>query len=161
MQIEDMPTPVLEVRPELLERAVELQTQVAAMQEQIQALLRGVGGLQVVLPELHDATSGRIDAQKLAVYMGLPLKRLAEGLQLNYKAIHRNPSAEAFQPALKPVKRSVEILQDFFHKPETVRVWLNTSHPDLDGHTALEMILANNPNAVLRILENAAAGVPV
>jgi hypothetical protein len=156
-----MTTALLERRPEILERAAELQSQVAAMQEKLQTLLRGVGGLQVVLPELHDETSGRIDAQKLAVYMGAPLKRLAEGLQLNYKAIHRNPSAEAIQPPLKPVKRSMEILNEFFNKPETVRVWLNTPHPDLDGHTALEMILADNPIAVLRILENAAAGVPV
>ncbi len=156
-----MPTTLLEARPEIMERAAELQSQVAAMQEKLQVLLRGIGGIQVVLPELHDETTGRIDAQKLAVYLGVPLKRLAEGLQLNYKAIHRNPSAEAFQSTLKPVKRSAEILHDFFHKPETVRVWLNTSHPDLDGHTALELILANNPNAVLRILENAAAGVPV
>jgi len=156
-----MTTALLERRPEILERAAELQSQVAAMQEKLQTLLRGVGGLQVILPELHDNTSGRIDAQKLAVYMGVPLKRLAEGLQLNYKAIHRNPSAEAIQPPLKPVKRSMEILNEFFNKPETVRVWLNTPHPDLDGHTALEMILADNPIAVLRILENAAAGVPV
>jgi hypothetical protein len=156
-----MPATSLEVRPEIIERAAELQSQVAVIQEKLQILLRGVGGLQVVLPELHDESSGRIDAQKLAVYLGVPLKRLADGLQLNYKAVHRNPSAEAFQPALKPVKRSLEILQDFFHKPETVRVWLNTPHSDLDGHTALETILANNTGAVLRILENAAAGVPV
>jgi hypothetical protein len=156
-----MPATSLEVRPETIERAAELQSQVAVIQEKLQILLRGVGGLQVVLPELHDESSGRIDAQKLAVYLGVPLKRLADGLQLNYKAVHRNPSAEAFQPALKPVKRSLEILQDFFHKPETVRVWLNTPHSDLDGHTALETILANNTGAVLRILENAAAGVPV
>lgn len=156
-----MPATLLEAKPEIMERAAELQSQLAAMQEELQTLLRGVGGLQVVLPELHDDTSGRIDAQKLAVFMGVPLKRLAEGLHLNYKAVHRNPSAEAIQGALKPVKRSMEILNEFFNKPETVRVWLNTSHPDLDGHTALEMILANNPNAVLRILESAAAGVPV
>ena len=155
-----MATAVLE-KTEILERAADLQSQVAALQEKLQSLIRGFGGLQVIHPELHDAASGRIDAQKLAVYMGVPLKRLAEGLHLNYKAIHRNPSADAFQSALKPVKRSVEILHEFFSKPETVRVWLNTSHPDLDGHTALEMILANNPMAVLRILENAAAGVPV
>jgi hypothetical protein len=42
-----------------------------------------------------------------------------------------------------------------------VDVWLNTPHPDLNGSTALEVILSNNPKAVLRILENAAAGVPV
>jgi hypothetical protein len=156
-----MTAAVIEHKQDLLEQAAEMQRSITAMQEQIKTLLRGAGGLQVTLPELHDEATGRIDAQKVANYMGVPLARLAEALQLNYKAIHRNPSAEAAQPPLKPVKRSLEILHEFFHKPETVRVWLNTPHPDLDGHTALELILANNPNAVLRILENAAAGVPV
>jgi hypothetical protein len=157
-----MTTAVIETnRSDIRERATELESQLMALQQQLQTLLRGTGGLQVLLPELHDDASGRIDAQKLAVYMGVPLKRLTEGLRLNYKAIHRNPSAEACQTPLKPVKRSLEILREFFNKPETVRVWLNTPHPDLDGRTALEMILANNPNAVLTVLENAAAGVPV
>ena len=156
-----MATASIENRPEILNRAVELQSQIEAIQEELQTLLHGPRGVQVILPELHEEANGRIDARKLAVYMGVPLKRLAEAMQLNYKALHRSPSTEAFQPALKSVKRSLEILHQFFHKPETVRVWLNTPHPDLDGHTALEMILANNPNAVLRILENAAAGVPV
>ena len=156
-----MTTAVIGNNPDLLNQVNELQDRISAVQEELQALLRGVGGLRVTLPELHDEATGRIDAQKVALYMGVPLSRLAEALQLNYKAIHRNPSAEAAQSPLKPVKRSLEILHEFFHKPETVRVWLNTPHPDLDGHTALETILANNSNAVLRILENAAAGVPV
>ncbi len=148
-------------RPDIQDRATELESQLLALQQQLQTLLRGNRGLQVILPELHDEASGRINAQKLARYIGVPLKRLAEGLQLNYKAIHRNPSAAASQPPLRPVKRSLEILHEFFNKPETVRVWLNTPHPDLDGRSALDVILANNPNAVLRILEDAAAGVPV
>ena len=152
---------VIESNLDLQSRVTELQNRILAVQEELQAILHGVGGLQVTLPELHDEATGRIDARKVAHYLGVPLARLAEALQLNYKATHRNPSAEAAQPPLKPVKRSLEILHDFFHKPETVRVWLNTPHPDLDGHTGLEMILANNPIAVLRILENAAAGVPV
>jgi len=156
-----MTTAVIESKPDILDRAAQLQEQITAVQEQLLALLRGAGGLQVILPELHDEASGRIDAQKLAVYMGVPLTRLAAGLQLNYDAIHRSPAAETCQAPLQPVKRALEILHEFFHKPETVRVWLNTPHPDLDGRTALETILANNPTAVLRILENAAAGVPV
>jgi hypothetical protein len=156
-----MAATLLEQKPEILQRAAELQSEVNALQEKLQALLRGAGGPHVALPQLHDKRTGRVDAQKLADYLGVPLKRLADGLHFNYKGAHRNPAAEAIQPALKPVKRSLEILEDFFHKAETVRAWLNTSHPDLDGHTALEMILANNANAVLRILENAAAGVPV
>ena len=102
-----------------------------------------------------------MDAQKLAAYLGLPLKRFAESQGLNYKAVHRNPSADSIQAQLQPVKRSLEILHEFFDKPETVRAWLNTPHPDLGGRTALEMILARNATAALRILENAAAGVPV
>jgi len=156
-----MTTAALKHRPAILDQAAELQSQLTAMQEKLQSILRGGGGLHVTLPALHDRISGRIDAQKLAVYLGVPLKRLAEGLQLNYKAVHRNPAMESIQASLKPVKRVVEILNEFFVKPETVRVWLNTPHPDLDGRTALELILANNPVPVLRILENAAAGVPV
>jgi hypothetical protein len=151
----------IETKTDIRDRVAELKHQIASVQEQLQTMLRGSGGLQVILPELHDKRNGRIDGQKLAVYMGVPLKRLAEGLQLNYKAIHRNPSAESFQSAFKPLKRSLEILHEFFNKPEIVRAWLNTPHPDLDGSTALETILINNSNAVLRILENAEAGVPV
>jgi len=156
-----MTTAVVAHKQDIRKRAAKMQKRITALQEQIQSLLRSAGGLQVTLPELHDEASGRIDAQKLARYMGVPLARLAEAWHLNYKAIHRNPSAESAQPPLKPVKRALEILHEFFQKPETVRVWLNTPHPDLDGRTALEMILANNAIAVLRILENAAAGVPV
>lgn len=152
---------VLDKQPELQARLAALQGQIVSVQSELTSLLGRAGGLRVILPELHDAASGRIHAQQLADYLGVPLKRLAEGLQLNYKAVHRNPSAESFQPQLQPVKRTVEILHEFFQQPATVRVWLNTPHPDLDGGTALETILSNNPRAVLRILENAAAGVPV
>jgi hypothetical protein len=155
-----MTTAVIEHNPGIQERVGELKSQVLAVQEQLDTLLRP-SRLKVILPELHEAKTGRIDGQKLAVYLGVPLKRLAEGLALNYKALHRHPSADAFQTPLKPVKRCLEILHEFFGKPETVRVWLNTPHPDLDGGTALEVILAGNTPAVLRILENAAAGVPV
>jgi len=137
-------------------------TRVSALTKSPAPLLADIRQLIILtLPELHDEATGRIDARKVADYMGVPLKRLAEGLQLNYKAVHRSPTAEALQPSIKPVKRSLEILHEFFHKPETVRAWLNTPQPDLDGDTALDMILAVNVTAVLRILENVAAGVPV
>ena len=139
---------------------VQLQEKIAALQQQLRSLLENTQ-MRVVLPELHDEKTGRVDAQKLADYMGVPLKRLADGLGLPYKTIHRNPAAEAFQGVLKPVKRSLDILDDFFRKPELVRVWLNTPHPDLDGSTALETILKNRAEAVRIILENALAGVPV
>lgn len=137
-----------------------VEDQIATLEAKLRSL-RQTAGVRVILPELHDAATGRMDAQKVAEHLGVPLKRLAEGLELNYKTAHRNPDAEAFQGALRPVKRSLEILDEFFHKPEVVRAWLNTPHPDLDGATALETILKNQAEAVRTILENALSGVPV
>jgi uncharacterized protein (DUF2384 family) len=156
-----MTTALMEKRPDLQEQVGELKNQLRVVQEQLDTLLRGTVPLQVILPELHHPANGRLDAQKLATYMGIPLMQPAEGLALNYKAAHRNPAAGTFQIQLKPVKRCLDILHEFFGKPETVRVWLNTPHPDLGSRTALEMILAGKVAAVLKIIENAVAGVPV
>ena len=110
---------------------------------------------QVVLPELHDGDTGRIDAQKVAEFISVPLKSLCDALGLNYKAVHRNPSASSSQEALRPVKRTLEYLYQSLGKPETVRAWLNTPHPMLEEKTALETILAGNVFALERLLGNA------
>lgn len=144
-----------------------LQSEVLEIQGAIEILKRKLKSLTVnalpalVLPELHDPKSGRIDAQKTADFMGIPLKQLSDGLGLNYKAVHRSPAAATFQQALRPVKRSLELLHEFFGSAATIRVWLNTPHPDLDGKTALETILEGKVGAVVLILENAGNGTPV
>jgi len=158
MKIRHVPTAALKDTPDAV---AGLTRRIEEIQAELHRLLRGRASLEIVLPELHDEASGRVDAEKLALHLGVPLKRLSEGLQLNYKAVHRHPSAVAFQPALRPVKRCAEILHGFFPQAESARVWLNTPHPDLEGSTALDLILANRSDAVLRVLENAAAGVPV
>lgn len=140
--------------------AVKIRDQILVLQKKLAALTL-TDAPSVNLPELHDETTGRIDAQKVADFMGVALKPLSEGLRLNYKAVHRSPSAAAFQPALRPVKRSLELLHAFLGTPEAIRVWLNTPHPDLDGTTALETILEGKASAVQLVLENAWDGVPV
>jgi Protein of unknown function (DUF2384) len=150
----------MEAYPALLDKANRLQDELAVIHEKINGLVRTARSMSIALPELHDETTGRIDAQKLADFMGLPLKRLAEALGLNYKAVHRNPSAESIQEALQPVKRVMELLFELFPRPESVRIWINTPHPDLGGRTALDTILARNSRAVITILENALAGIP-
>jgi hypothetical protein len=115
----------------------------------------------VTLLELHDKKSGRIDAQKVADFMGVPLKQLAETLGLSYNSVHRNPSAAGYQEALRPLKRSLDLLHEFVGPVESIRAWLNTPHPDLNGATALDTILAGKADAVGLILENAWNGIPV
>src|SRR5205823_6100645 len=87
--------------------------------------------LRVVLRELHDSESGRISADKVAEYLGIPLKRLAEALEVNYVAVHKTPDAEGLQERLAPIKRSLEILHEIVGDLKTVRAWLNSRHPDL------------------------------
>ena len=157
-----MSNAVAEMNPaSLMSQAASLQREILHLQEKLNTLLRSAKGLLVVLPELHDRATGKIDAQKIALFLGIPLKRLAEALELNYKTMHRNPTATSFQEPLRPVKRVLELLHEFFPDPEAARVWLNTPHPDLNGKAAIEAILDGQTDAVLTILENASAGVPV
>lgn len=138
-----------------------LRAEVAALQEQLQAKLQALNAAEVpkvVLPELHDGKTGRIDAQAVAEFMGVPLKRLAEGLGLDYKAVHRNPSAAGFQTALQPVKRSLELLEFFFKEKATIRVWLNTPHPLFENQTSMAIIMEGKAFAVARILGCAWSG---
>jgi hypothetical protein len=145
-------------------RANELDQKREALQKQIdqlnQELARAFGppSLRVILPELH-SPNGRIDAKNLASYLGIRLAKLCAGLELSYSAVHRNPDSEAIQPALRPIKRILDILYDYFRAPEVIRAWLNTVHPDL-GMSPLDAILANKAEAVETMLENAIAGIP-
>ena len=113
-----------------MDRALEIRARIEKLEEELKAL-KIAEAPKVILPELHDGKTGRIDARKVADFMGVALKPMAEGLGLNYKGVHRNPSAGAFQQALRPVKRSLEILHEFFGPAEAIRAWLNTPHPDL------------------------------
>ena len=70
-----MATAALEQNSELLRRAREIQRRVSDLQVELKAILQGAGVLQVTLPELHDEATGRIDAQRVADYIGVPLKR--------------------------------------------------------------------------------------
>jgi hypothetical protein len=149
-----MPTTITHPKKKT-DRLNDIQAQIVKLQEELHAL-RGAEPPTLILRELHDKKTGRIDAQKVADFIAVPLKRLAEGLGLNYKAVHRDPSGVSFQEALQPVKRALEYLsQAFKNDPATIRAWLNTSHPMLDGKTSLEMILQGKAFAVDRLLGNA------
>ena len=78
----------------------KLRTKLLEVEKEL-LVLEGTARPRVILPELH-AANGRIDAQKVADFMGVPLKRLAEGLELNYKSVHRNPSAETGRKRSNP-----------------------------------------------------------
>jgi CheY-like chemotaxis protein len=116
--------------------------------------------LRVPLSELHDPQSGRIDAKKIAEFLGVPLARLAEPLGVNYPAAHKTPSAPGLQKTLRPIKRSIEMISNLTTSKSDARAWLNCSHPDLGGRTPIELILEGRAEGLVTLLENVLAGIP-
>jgi CheY-like chemotaxis protein len=117
--------------------------------------------IRVLLPELHDTPSGRIDAAKIAAYLDVPLKQLAPALRASYQAIHKTPDSPAAQAGLVPIKRSLELLRSAFADDSTVRAWLNSAHPALGDRTPLSVLLEEGGgDAVRTLLDNALEGLP-
>lgn len=109
---------------------------------------------------VHDPDSGRIDAKLVARFFGIPLRRLTEALGLVYGSVHKTPDAASIQPALQPLARIVEMLNELGGNSPDVRVWLNRPVPDLEGDTPLDTILAGEAEAVEALLWNAREGIP-
>lgn len=116
--------------------------------------------VRVRMPELHNPSTGRIAADKVAEYLGVKLKQLSEALGANYTTVHKTPAADSLQTSLAPIKRSLEILGDTLPDVVAVRAWLNSPHPDLGGRTPLSVILEGKAGALRTLLENALKGIP-
>ena len=110
--------------------------------------------------ELHDPESGRIDAQEVANYLGVPLAKMAGALGVKYPALHKTPSAPGLQEKLRPIKESIDLVSRITVSKSDARAWLNNPHPDLGGSTPMEVILEGKAGAVVTMLSNAMEGIP-
>ena len=116
--------------------------------------------IEIPQRELHDPESGRIDAQEVANYLGVPLAKLVGALGVKYPALHKTPSAPGLQEKLRPIKESIDLVSRITVSKSDARAWLNNPHPDLGGSTPMETILDGEANAVVTLLDNALSGIP-
>jgi len=114
----------------------------------------------IALQELHDPRTGRLDAARLAEYLRIPLRKLAEAMKRNYSAVHKTPTSPTLQPFLRSLKRSLEILEELYPERAAALAWLNGPLPDLGGRAPLDVILEGYPEAVEDMLEGALLGTP-
>jgi hypothetical protein len=128
----------------------------AAPQADVQAPV-----LELPLPELRHRRSGRINAQSVADYLGVPLKKLANAVGVGYAGIHKTPDSPRVQVKLRPVVRVLELANRAFGNAEQVRKWLNRPLHELEDESPLAVILAGEADAVETLLVNALTGVPV
>jgi|SRR5580658_2585257 CheY-like chemotaxis protein len=116
--------------------------------------------IEIPQKELHDPESGRIDAQAVANFLGVPLSKLARTLGVNYPALHKTPAAPGLQEKLRPIKQSIDLVSRITVSKSDARAWLNIPHPDLGGSTPMETILDGEADAVVTLLDNALSGIP-
>jgi DNA-binding response OmpR family regulator len=113
-----------------------------------------------VLPDLHDPVTGRLDAGRMAEYLGIALSAFAKFSEISVAGLHKSPASSSLQERLVPIARSLTILSQLLGSKETVRTWMNSPHPDLGGRTPISVILEGKARAVSDMLEAALAGQP-
>jgi CheY-like chemotaxis protein len=110
------------------------------------------------ITKLHDPASGRIDAARVAEYLGAPLAFMADAFKRNYSTVAKTPAAESLQKPLQDFKRVIEVLQHVLGDRISVRSWMHTPHPDLSWKTPHSIIQEGNIGAVRRLIDSGLGG---
>lgn len=113
-----------------------------------------------VLAELHEPETGRLDASRIASYLGTPLSSFAKFSQVSVAGLHKSPASVSVQPYLAPIARSLAILTQLLTTKENVLAWMNSPHPDLGSETPIHLVLEGKAQVVADLLESALAGQP-
>jgi DNA-binding response OmpR family regulator len=113
-----------------------------------------------VLAELHDPGTGRLDAGRIASFLGVPLSSFAKFSDVSVAGLHKSPRSVSVQPHLIPIARSLAILTQLLSTKESILAWMNSPHPDLGGQTPLQLVLEGKGQVVTDLLEAALAGQP-
>jgi len=113
-----------------------------------------------VMPELHDLSTGRLDAGRIADFLGISLSSFSKFSDMSVAGLHKSPASSSLQVFLIPIARSVTILSQLLGRKEAVRTWMNSPHPDLGGRTPISVIQEGKARAVSELLESALAGQP-
>jgi FixJ family two-component response regulator len=153
--------------PEAIENAIETlratwkrarnwQGTAAAVADQM-ASARPAGPIQAV-KVIHDPATGRLDAARVADYLGVSLAFLAEALGKKYSTVAKTPNAASLQAGLLDFKRIVEVLQHVFGDVESVRIWMNTPHPDLDYRTPKSVAQSGKVSVIRRMIDSTLSG---
>ena len=116
--------------------------------------------LLLPLVDLFDPESGRLDAQRIAAYIGIPLAYLAAALGKNYRAVHKTPAAPTLQAGLAPVKRALDILAELGFDRDATRAWFNNPLPQFASETPAHLLRHGRAPALTALLEDIRAGLP-
>jgi DNA-binding protein HU-beta len=107
---------------------------------------------------LHDPSTGRVDAARVARYLNESLAFMAAALGRNYSTVAKTPAAVPLQERLRDFKRIIEVLDYVLGDPESMRIWMNTPHPDLDDQTPRNVIADGRIAVVRGMIDSSLSG---
>ena len=113
-----------------------------------------------LMPELHNPESGRIDAKKVAAFLGLSLTKFAKALGRSPQSVHKTPDSVRLQDELGLYLRLAAGLEALLGSQQQARIWLNTPHPDLDKTRPLDLVEKRKAEIVAELVEDTLLGHP-
>ncbi|WP_287371555.1 MbcA/ParS/Xre antitoxin family protein [Oceanithermus sp.] len=105
---------------------------------------------------------GHYDTRRIADYLGVPLKQVAEATGVSRQLLYQHPDAPKAQPRAAAIERIIAGLQALYGTPEAVRAWMKTPALVFGGRTAWEVIRTEPQGleAVEAYVENLKEGNP-
>ena len=117
--------------------------------------------LKHLVPEAHEQTTGRLDAQRLAAQLALSTAEMARIVGYTPRGLTKNPASARLQPRLVQIMALVQQLRDLLDGDiNHVRIWLKAPHPDLGGRTPLSYLEQGRLDVVTGLIHALETGQP-
>lgn len=113
----------------------------------------------LVVEELR-SDSGRIDAKKVAEMFDLSIPVLARLIGAGEQALYKTPDARSIQSKLTEFERIAWGLLRLTGSGKGLRIWLNTTNPDLDNELPIDYIKEGHVEDMAAMVEDVLLGHP-
>ncbi len=113
-----------------------------------------------IVEELHDPDNGRLDAQRVARALSVPLGTLAKAIGSTPSALAKRSSAKSVQPALREIEFAIAGLRELLGSDRQMLAWLNEPHPDLGGEPPINLLAKGSAREFANYVRSALAGQP-
>ena len=113
-----------------------------------------------LVEELHDPVTGRLDAQRVAIALGVSISTLAKAVGLTPSALSKRGDAKAAQPALREIEFAIACLPQLLGSDARMLAWLHANHPDLGGEPPINLLTKGSAREFANYVRSALAGQP-
>jgi uncharacterized protein (DUF2384 family) len=115
--------------------------------------------MSLVLEQMYD-DSGRVDMAAVSDITGEPMTRLARMTPLTAGALRKNPTSDRAQPAARRFVGVLAEMTRLLGNRKAAMIWLRNPHPELEGHSPLELLYGQRFEAVEGLVHDLLSGSP-